>query len=242
MRWLCPAVLTVFFCFPALAGTQCEWIQYDIWDPDTATLHAYGYYYCWTVWDEPLPATGPKGGGYPAEGPPGDFNNNGVIDDWTAVVDSADPCAYNLDWGDRLGSDYGGPNSDSGVPAGETGRPWHNGVDVQGDWGDPIRSVMTGVVERAGDDGGDCGVSVRIRHADGSSATYCHMSGLGDGIGDGVTVGATDILGYVGDSGSAPDGAYHVHVIFRDSADGYQEFFNYAETPPQSWQLDQTGC
>lgn len=243
MRWLCLAVLLFVVPFSAFAGTKCVWVQYDIWDPDTATLNAYGYYDCWTEYDDPFPGTGPKGGGgYPEEGPPGDSNNNGIIDDWTAVVDTSDPCAYNLDWGDRLGSDYGGPNADSGVPSGETGRPHHNGVDIQGNIGDPVRSIMTGIVERANDDGTGCGLSVRVRHADGSSATYCHMSGLGEGIALGATVGASEILGEVGDTGSPDPGAYHLHLIFRDSSDTPQEFFNYAETPPQSWQLDPSGC
>lgn len=242
MRWLCFSALIVFISHQALARTECEWVQYEVWDADTATLYARGYYYCWTVYEEPPPVTEPKGGGYPGEGPLEDTNNNGIIDDWSIVLETADPCAYNLDWGDRLGSEWGGPNAEDGAPAGETGRPHHNGVDMQGDLGDPIRSIMTGTVERADDDGSGCGLSVRVRNADGSSATYCHMSGIAGAISAGTQVSAGDVLGQVGDTGSPDAGAYHLHLIFRDSAGAYQEFFNYVDTPAQSSQLDPTGC
>lgn len=193
---------------------------------------------------EPYEPGGGGGSAYPGDRY-GDWNTNGILDDWSAVVDTADPCAYNLDYGDRLGSDHGGPNDSCCAPAGETGRSWHNGVDIQGDLGDPVHAIRSGYVERAGDDGTGCGYSIRIRHDDGSSSTYCHMSfgsipsnlELTDAR---VIAGAR--IGSIGDTGSPPAGAYHLHLVYRDAAGNVGEFMPATEQGPTADQLNPEGC
>ncbi|MEK6371135.1 MAG: M23 family metallopeptidase [Acidobacteriota bacterium] len=191
------------------------------------------------------PPPDPNGDPYPGSRY-GDYNDNGVMDDWTDVVETSDPCAFNLDYGDRLGSDYGGPNETSRAPAGETGRSSHNGVDIQGNLGDAIHSIRNGYVERAGDDGTGCGYSIRIRHDDNSTATYCHMT-LGSVPTEFRTVDARvrggAQVGQVGDTGSPSAGAYHLHLIYHDPQGNVREYFNGGvETGPASDQLNFQGC
>lgn len=217
----------------------CYSWQESVWNEDTATLDVIGHEMCFGGDDPPPPPDEPPGPG--ASPWPWDDNSDGTIDDWTLVTETQDPCGQNFDWGDRLGSDYGGPNS-ADAPAGESGRPGHNGVDIQANAGDRINSMQDGIVERVGDDGTGCGYSVRIGHFDGSSATYCHMEfGSADDLVVDNAVMAGQPIGSAGGTGSA-NGAIHLHLIYRDSNGNYDEFFNHVNTTPQSWQLDSTGC
>ncbi len=240
---LCHAALTlmiVAFCVRSAEAMTCVGWQESVWNAETATLEVTYHEFCMPGGgDPPPPSDDPYPGGGPAYGWDGDAD--GIIDDWSLVVETTDPCGQNFDWGDRLGSDYSGPNG-ADAPAGETGRPGHNGVDIQANSGDAVNAIRNGTVTRVGDDGSGCGYSVRLTHADGSSSTYCHMEfGSAEHLDVDIMVAAGQRIGSAGGTGSA-DGAVHLHLIFYDPNGNHDEFFNHVNTPPQPGQLDPTGC
>ncbi len=81
-----------------------------------------------------------------------DMNNNGRLEDWRLVVDTArDPdVAYTLDENDGLGSNHGGPN---------TTRPDHRGIDIQLNNGDPVYAVADGTVVAVAETPGAGGIA-----------------------------------------------------------------------------------
>ena len=254
IRWL--LVVTIFVFGIRVANARPAQYCYGYQTTDyacgdqgcvaTVTWHEACYWWDNGSGGDSTPPQGgdPNGDPYPGSSY-GDTNGNGVLDDWSDLVETSDPCAYNVDYGDRLGSDYGGPNDSCCAPAGETGRSGHNGVDIQGNLGDPIHVLKNGYVDRAGDDGTGCGYSIRIRHDDGSSTTYCHMTfgsipSTFQSVDARVRGGAQ--IGQVGDTGSPPPGAYHVHVIYLDPQGNHREFFNYSESGPTPDQMNPQGC
>lgn len=88
----------------------------------------------------------------------------------------------------------------------------HSGVDLACNDGDPIYAVHDGTVTMAGPNG-DLGTYVAIDHGDGSSSGYGHMARLADGIADGNTVKAGQVIGYVGTTGGST--GPHLHFITK---------------------------
>lgn len=87
----------------------------------------------------------------------------------------------------------------------------HTGIDFRAPAGTPIQAAGDGIVTFAGFSEG-YGRHVRIRHKRGYETLYAHMSGFaGLAAGDPVTSG--DIIGYVGDTGSAT--GTHLHYEIR---------------------------
>jgi murein DD-endopeptidase MepM/ murein hydrolase activator NlpD len=87
---------------------------------------------------------------------------------------------------------------------------YHTGLDFRAAYGTPIRSVLAGVVVFAGSSGDWSGTHVAVRHVDGRTTMYSHMSRLG--VSTGQTVQAGQVIGYVGQTGRAFGAHLHFEV------------------------------
>jgi murein DD-endopeptidase MepM/ murein hydrolase activator NlpD len=103
----------------------------------------------------------------------------------------------------------------------------HLGVDYRAPVGAPVVAVASGVVVRAGANGG-AGRMVHLRHANGFETEYLHLSTIA--VRSGVRVAQGDLIGHVGATGLATG----PHLDFRVRKNG--EFINpltaIAELPP----------
>lgn len=86
----------------------------------------------------------------------------------------------------------------------------HTGVDLPAAEGTPVPVVKDGVVIAAGERGG-YGNAIEVRHADGTSTLYAHLSGLAATRGDQVRAGET--VGFVGQTGRST--GPHLHLELR---------------------------
>lgn len=86
----------------------------------------------------------------------------------------------------------------------------HTGIDYRAPAGTPIQAAGDGVVEFVGFNEG-YGRYVRIRHRRSFETLYAHMS-RSAGLTKGDTVKAGDIIGYVGDTGSATGAHLHYEI------------------------------
>jgi virulence factor Mce-like protein len=86
----------------------------------------------------------------------------------------------------------------------------HEGIDIDGDHGDPIGASATGRVVRAGEYSG-YGNAVVIDHGDGVATLYGHLSSIGVDIGDPVIQG--QFIGRVGCTGHCFGDHLHFEII-----------------------------
>jgi murein DD-endopeptidase MepM/ murein hydrolase activator NlpD len=98
----------------------------------------------------------------------------------------------------------------------------HEGTDFGAATGTPIFTSYHGVVQQMGPMG-RCGNAIIIDHQNGITTGYCHMSRYAAGIKAGDKVGSHQVVGYVGQTGSATG----PHLHFFAKRDG--KFFD-AET------------
>jgi len=102
-------------------------------------------------------------------------------------------------WGDEFGA------SRPDVPGG-----WHHGDDIFAPLGTPLLAVAHGTVfsvgyERVG------GWRLWLRDDQGNLFYYAHLSAYTPLAVDGAIVNAGDVLGFVGNTGDAEGGPYHLH-------------------------------
>jgi murein DD-endopeptidase MepM/ murein hydrolase activator NlpD len=91
------------------------------------------------------------------------------------------------------------------------GRPaMHTGVDLHGDYGEPVYATAAGTVTKAGRDGG-YGNLVEIRHGNGISTRYGHLSAIEVKVGQKVRVG--QVIGKIGSTGRST--GPHLHYETR---------------------------
>lgn len=88
----------------------------------------------------------------------------------------------------------------------------HTGVDFAAPTGTPIHASGDGVVDFVGQQNG-YGNIVVIKHWNGYSTAYGHMSRFASGIHKGMKVSQNDVIGYVGMTGWAT--GPHLHYEFR---------------------------
>lgn len=86
----------------------------------------------------------------------------------------------------------------------------HHGVDYAAPTGTPVHTIANGTVLKAAYAGGG-GRQVSIRHSNGYTTSYMHLSGFGPGIHPGTAVTQGQVIGYVGSSGLATG----PHLDFR---------------------------
>jgi murein DD-endopeptidase MepM/ murein hydrolase activator NlpD len=88
----------------------------------------------------------------------------------------------------------------------------HLGTDIGARTGTPVRSTAEGTVTFAGRDGGYGNVVV-VRHANGYSTRYAHLSRFASGVRSGKKVALKQTIGYVGATGLAT--GPHLHYELR---------------------------
>jgi murein DD-endopeptidase MepM/ murein hydrolase activator NlpD len=106
---------------------------------------------------------------------------------------------------------------------------YHTGIDFRAAYGTPIRAVKSGVVLYAGNSGDWAGNHVAIKHADGKTTMYSHMSSMA--VRAGQTVQAGQIIGRVGETGRA----FGAHLHFELYPVGVKYGDVYKAINPQPW-------
>jgi len=97
-----------------------------------------------------------------------------------------------------------------GAPRPEVAGGWHHGDDIFAPLGTPLLAIAHGTVfsvgfERLG------GWRLWLRDDAGNLFYYAHLSAYTPLAVDGAIVNAGDVLGFVGNTGDAEGGAYHLH-------------------------------
>jgi murein DD-endopeptidase MepM/ murein hydrolase activator NlpD len=88
----------------------------------------------------------------------------------------------------------------------------HTGVDFAASAGTPIHASADGVIDSIGKSGGYGNLLV-LKHWNGYSTAYAHMSRFASGLRKGTKVRQGDVIGYVGATGWAT--GPHLHYEFR---------------------------
>lgn len=96
----------------------------------------------------------------------------------------------------------------------------HNGIDLAASIGTPIKSALAGTVQATGNTDAikgcySYGKWVLVRHGNGLSTLYAHMSQANVSQGDSVATGS--VLGYSGDTGYATGPHLHFTVYASDA-------------------------
>jgi len=115
-----------------------------------------------------------------------------------------------------------GYNKSNGFQSKE--RPSHGGIDYHGNRGDfivikkpgTVSSVSTGCSVGSHKCGGGCGNYVKIKHEDGNTTMYCHMTDVFDGIKNGTKITKGTVIGTVGNTGHSFGD--HLHFQYWDGS------------------------
>lgn len=96
----------------------------------------------------------------------------------------------------------------------------HQGTDIMAAAGTPVVAAAAGRVEKLFDSKAG-GTTLYVRSPDRRwSYYYAHLSAYAPAVHEGMTVRAGDAIGYVGDTGDAGPGNYHLHfAVSRMRAD-----------------------
>lgn len=91
----------------------------------------------------------------------------------------------------------------------------HNGIDMGTPVGTPVKSVLSGTVEAMGDTDTVCrnasyGKWILVRHNNGLSTLYAHLSGFA--VSQGATVGTGQVIGHSGNTGYSTGPHLHFTV------------------------------
>lgn len=87
----------------------------------------------------------------------------------------------------------------------------HNAIDIMAPAGTPVLAAADGVIHRLRT-GGMGGVTIYQIGADGRTMYYyAHLQRYAAGIRDGLSVRRGQVIAYVGDTGNAGPGNYHLH-------------------------------
>ena len=88
----------------------------------------------------------------------------------------------------------------------------HTGVDWAAPTGTPILAAGDGTVDMVGREGG-YGNYIRIRHSNGFSTAYGHLSQYAAGLQAGTNVKQGQVIGYVGSTGSSTGAHCHYEIM-----------------------------
>ncbi len=92
----------------------------------------------------------------------------------------------------------------------------HQGVDIGARIGQKVYAVETGVLYRKFTDlGSAAGYGWGLWGDSDTKYRYYHLSAFVDGLAEGDRVRAGDLIGYVGDTGNATPGGWHLHFEVR---------------------------
>ncbi len=136
----------------------------------------------------------------PPDQPEGWFDNSGHRLGGTALAEPKPDSRISSPFGRRR---YYGRTSGAG---------FHNGIDFEGKYGDPIYAAADGVVNHA-NWYFNYGRTVKISHADNFETLYAHMSRFAPGITPGAYVHKGEVIGYVGSTGRSTGPHLHFSTI-----------------------------
>ena len=97
----------------------------------------------------------------------------------------------------------------------------HSGVDLRGDYGEPVHATANGRVQIAGRDGG-YGKMVEVDHGNGFSTRYGHLSEIDVKVGQLVHRG--DTIGKIGSTGRSTGPHLHYETRINGEAVDPQKF------------------
>jgi murein DD-endopeptidase MepM/ murein hydrolase activator NlpD len=101
--------------------------------------------------------------------------------------------------------------SDSWGDPRENGLRQHHGTDIMAPGGTPVSAAAPGTVEKLWTSkAGGTTIYVRSPQRD-WTYYYAHLSGYAPGLHEGQVVNTGDLLGFVGDTGDAGPGNFHLH-------------------------------
>ena len=94
----------------------------------------------------------------------------------------------------------------------------HQGTDIFGARGTPVRAPYAGVVRF--EEGGLGGEGAYVTQPDGTFYYMAHLDGFAKNLSNGKAVKQGDVVGYLGDSGNALGGSPHVHFEIHPRGGG----------------------
>ncbi|HYR07889.1 MAG TPA: M23 family metallopeptidase [Longimicrobium sp.] len=101
----------------------------------------------------------------------------------------------------------------------------HHAIDIHAPRGTPVIAVADGTIRKL-HSGARGGLAIYLMDDDGSTRYYyAHLDGYAQGLREGQRVQRGEIIGYVGDTGNAQPGDYHLHfsVAVLDSPSRWWE-------------------
>jgi murein DD-endopeptidase MepM/ murein hydrolase activator NlpD len=104
----------------------------------------------------------------------------------------------------------------------------HHAIDIHAPRGTPAVAVANATVLKL-HSGSRGGIAVYLLDDDGRTRYYyAHLDGYAEGLHEGQRVERGEVIGYVGDTGNAAPGDYHLHfsVALLDDADRWWEGTN----------------
>ena len=104
------------------------------------------------------------------------------------------------------------------------GSDFHPGIDIAGNYGDPVYASAAGYIEQASWNGG-YGRYIKISHGNGYETAYGHLSSMEVEAGESVKKG--DIIGYVGSSGYSTGPHLHFEVLVNEQTVNPLKVLNY---------------
>jgi murein DD-endopeptidase MepM/ murein hydrolase activator NlpD len=126
--------------------------------------------------------------------------------------------------------------------AARSGGRVHDAIDIHAPRGTPVLAVADGIIRKL-HSGSRGGHSIYQIDDDGRTRYYyAHLDHYADGIAEGRPVRRGEVIGYVGDSGNAQPGDYHLHfsIAILDNPSRWWEGLNvnpYAVLTPGSTRL-----
>lgn len=96
----------------------------------------------------------------------------------------------------------------------------HQGVDIGAQLGQEVYAVADGVLYRQWTDlGAAPGLGWGLHADDDTKYRYFHLASFADGLVEGSRVVQGQLIGYVGDTGNATPGGWHLHFEVRPGPD-----------------------
>ncbi|KRC82823.1 M23 family metallopeptidase [Sphingomonas sp. Root241] len=97
----------------------------------------------------------------------------------------------------------------------------HQATDIMAAGGTPVIAAAPGNVEKLFYSEGGGGIALYVRSPDRQwSYYYAHLQRYAPGVVEGMPVRAGDLLGYVGDTGNAGTGNFHLHFAMSHMQPG----------------------